>query len=55
MKKEREYRQQTKADIERAVRDNTWWPFTRVDGALLQKLHREKTKQQKDEHEEALL
>ena len=45
----------TKAETERAVRENRWWPFTRVDGALLQKLHREKTKQQKDEVEDALL
>ena len=23
---------------------NAWWPFDRVDGKLLEKLHREKTK-----------
>lgn len=45
----------TKAEIERAVRENRWWPFDRVDGKLLEKLHREKTKPRKEEVEDALL
>lgn len=27
---------------------NEWWPFDRVDGKLLEKLHREKIKQQQE-------
>lgn len=53
--KEHKDQEPTKAEIEKAVRENKWWPFTRVDGAILQKLHREKTQQHKDEYEEALL
>jgi len=31
-----------------------WWPFLRVDGAVLERLHREAPKPQK-QYEEALL
>lgn len=32
--------QYTKAEIEDMLRAGRWWPFDRVDGALLQALHK---------------
>lgn len=41
------------------VRENRWWPFDRVDGALLQKMHRQAvakdSTQKTNQYEDALL
>lgn len=36
------------AEIILRLTSNEWWPFDRVDGKLLEKLHREKIKQQQE-------
>ena len=43
------------AEIVLKLTSNEWWPFDRVDGNLLAKLHREKVKQQHQQQEQALL
>ena len=43
------------AEIVLKLTANEWWPFDRVDGKLLEKLHREKIKQQHQQQEVALL
>lgn len=43
------------AEVVRKVTEGTWWPFDRVDAKLLEKIHRQKTKPQPKESEEALL
>lgn len=33
------------AEIEAKVKDGTWWPFTRVDPVILNRVHRQLKKQ----------
>jgi len=46
------------AKIAERIRAGTWWPFDRVDATLLQRLHRQMTKENakhEPEKEQALL
>lgn len=36
----------TKSSLERSILNGTHWPFTRVDGKLLERLHRQRLKEQ---------
>jgi hypothetical protein len=44
------------AQVEALIRANKWWPFDRVDGKILQRMHRSTERQnQTTDVEEALL
>lgn len=44
------------ADVETKIARNQWWPFDRVDGKILQKMHRRTEREKRTiNQEEALL
>ena len=45
----------TDEEIIEKIRNNTWWPFDRVDPKLIAEAMKRDKKQERDNYEEALL